>query len=600
MSSTKYLNKELEAYELNIDYKLLLSDIKKATKSIQPTNNNHNLSNEWYELLDKVLNELKSSPNSFAFRKPVRKFEAPDYHLVITQPMDLSTVNKKIKQRQYKNKTQFKNDLELIWNNCLVYNTDPNHPLRSHAIHLQTKSTQLLDFVPDSPNSLSQDEDASLDRSATPVTQKRPHKKRRLDSNAIVRSISPTNSPTPFIPSVTLSNPFSDSLAVTRPADMVVMDSEESDEPWRLFYSETQEHNGEANEKEDEKENDNENANANEETADDAEKADNGEKDKDESAKEKPTHTQTQTQTLTMIDSEPFKQTLRNRIPRAPTVDSHTPAQQEMSIPSIATHSTLQTTFNEHLSMLRQLHKQSRVGAVEKESDDMDIDESGSEGSVDDADSSSSDGGRVSYDWGTSLLASSYGQEDGQEDGRGQLTEDAVGGILHKVVIGLLLHAGFTSSTTYATGVLDHLVHTYMTRLCVGMKEATEYVNDKEADAYRVVEHVLNQNATSVDSLSEYITTDLADPGTRRIRHTLAAAQEDAEVPLLDLDKVAALVDHGGEQVDEKERVGEDHKLAENKDDADENANEIANEKEELVREEKEDASASASVEQSA
>ena len=42
---------------------------------------------------------------------------------VVKHPMDLGTVLKKVKAQQYKDKKAFKADLDLIWDNCLLYNT---------------------------------------------------------------------------------------------------------------------------------------------------------------------------------------------------------------------------------------------------------------------------------------------------------------------------------------------------------------------------------------------------------------------------------------------------------------------------------------------
>jgi len=39
--------------------------------------------------------------------------------------MDLSLMTRKLKGLQYNSKEEFANDLELIWSNCLAYNTDP-------------------------------------------------------------------------------------------------------------------------------------------------------------------------------------------------------------------------------------------------------------------------------------------------------------------------------------------------------------------------------------------------------------------------------------------------------------------------------------------
>ena len=48
-----------------------------------------------------------------------------DPSAVIKKPMDLGTVLKKVKGQQYKDKRSFAEDLELIWSNCLEYNSAP-------------------------------------------------------------------------------------------------------------------------------------------------------------------------------------------------------------------------------------------------------------------------------------------------------------------------------------------------------------------------------------------------------------------------------------------------------------------------------------------
>ena len=37
--------------------------------------------------------------------------------------MDFQSMLRKVKQKQYKSKAEFKDDLELIWSNCFTYNT---------------------------------------------------------------------------------------------------------------------------------------------------------------------------------------------------------------------------------------------------------------------------------------------------------------------------------------------------------------------------------------------------------------------------------------------------------------------------------------------
>ncbi len=54
---------------------------------------------------------------------PLTLSETPN--TVIKHPMDLGTMAKKVKTHVYKTQREFVDDLNLIWNNCLMYNTDP-------------------------------------------------------------------------------------------------------------------------------------------------------------------------------------------------------------------------------------------------------------------------------------------------------------------------------------------------------------------------------------------------------------------------------------------------------------------------------------------
>lgn len=70
-------------------------------------------------------------------------------YIVIKEPMDLGTVSKKLKNFQYKNKREFGNDLYLIYENCLIYNSDPSNEYRKHAIAMRRKTDRLMARVPD-------------------------------------------------------------------------------------------------------------------------------------------------------------------------------------------------------------------------------------------------------------------------------------------------------------------------------------------------------------------------------------------------------------------------------------------------------------------
>ncbi|KAL2268380.1 hypothetical protein VTJ83DRAFT_3226 [Remersonia thermophila] len=105
---------------------------------------------ELYEALEKVLSELKAHTEySTPFLNRVNKRDAPDYYNFIKQPMDLGTMTKKLKSLQYKSKAEFVYDLNLIWDNCLRYNQDMNHPLRRNANGMRKEAEKLIPLIPD-------------------------------------------------------------------------------------------------------------------------------------------------------------------------------------------------------------------------------------------------------------------------------------------------------------------------------------------------------------------------------------------------------------------------------------------------------------------
>lgn len=49
--------------------------------------------------------------------------ELYDYLDVIKHPMDLGTINQKLRDKKYKTVEAVLNDIQLIWDNCKLYNT---------------------------------------------------------------------------------------------------------------------------------------------------------------------------------------------------------------------------------------------------------------------------------------------------------------------------------------------------------------------------------------------------------------------------------------------------------------------------------------------
>lgn len=58
-------------------------------------------------------------------------------------------MTKKLKSLAYRSKQDFVDDLNLIWANCLKYNTNPEHFLRKHALWMRKETEKLVPLIPD-------------------------------------------------------------------------------------------------------------------------------------------------------------------------------------------------------------------------------------------------------------------------------------------------------------------------------------------------------------------------------------------------------------------------------------------------------------------
>eukprot|EP00977_Amphora_coffeiformis_P021467 scaffold9369_cov182-Amphora_coffeaeformis.AAC.12 len=64
--------------------------------------------------------------NQKPFREPVayKELGLLDYPTIISKPMDLGTIKKKLKDRQYTSPAELNADVTLVWTNCMTYNQD--------------------------------------------------------------------------------------------------------------------------------------------------------------------------------------------------------------------------------------------------------------------------------------------------------------------------------------------------------------------------------------------------------------------------------------------------------------------------------------------
>lgn len=77
-----------------------------------------------YAQLLHLLNEMQNHQSAWPFQKPVNAEEVPDYYNVITEPMDLETMEKRLEEDAYATPDDFVKDAKLVFNNCKRYNND--------------------------------------------------------------------------------------------------------------------------------------------------------------------------------------------------------------------------------------------------------------------------------------------------------------------------------------------------------------------------------------------------------------------------------------------------------------------------------------------
>lgn len=94
-------------------------------------------------ILEKIIDTLKTHEVSRLFLKPVTKKEAPDYLRIIKRPMDLSTIREKVRKLEYKKRETFRHDIWQITYNAHMYNDQRNPGIPPLADQL----LELCDFL---------------------------------------------------------------------------------------------------------------------------------------------------------------------------------------------------------------------------------------------------------------------------------------------------------------------------------------------------------------------------------------------------------------------------------------------------------------------
>lgn len=110
------------------------SDVMTQLLKIPGLKDNFYTYEEYKELLQKpkyldfqnkcrrVLEQLFAHESSWPFTHPVKRDEVPTYHEVIKEPMDLSTMMRRVNQGYYENRMTFEADLAKIFKNARIFN----------------------------------------------------------------------------------------------------------------------------------------------------------------------------------------------------------------------------------------------------------------------------------------------------------------------------------------------------------------------------------------------------------------------------------------------------------------------------------------------
>ncbi|XP_018085209.1 transcription initiation factor TFIID subunit 1 isoform X2 [Xenopus laevis] len=79
-------------------------------------------------VLESIINDMRDMSNTYPFHSPVNAKVVKDYYKIVTNPMDLQTLRENVRKRMYPSREEFREAVELIVKNSILYN-GPKHSL---------------------------------------------------------------------------------------------------------------------------------------------------------------------------------------------------------------------------------------------------------------------------------------------------------------------------------------------------------------------------------------------------------------------------------------------------------------------------------------
>ncbi|XP_020291098.1 bromodomain adjacent to zinc finger domain protein 1A isoform X3 [Pseudomyrmex gracilis] len=97
---------------------------RRATKRAAELEEDKNTIKGSMSKLQDLLTDIKHHRDSWPFLSPVTKEEVPDYHSIISNPMDFGTIKTKLENGEYETLDRFFSDCWLVFDNCSLYNKE--------------------------------------------------------------------------------------------------------------------------------------------------------------------------------------------------------------------------------------------------------------------------------------------------------------------------------------------------------------------------------------------------------------------------------------------------------------------------------------------
>jgi len=120
-----------------------IEDIAAATSENSDTDSYRQKNHLKSELLS-IMRKIEDQQFAWPFREPVNTKEVTDYLDIVSDPIDLSTISKRIRKGDwYKSKKMVMVDLKKMVNNCRIYN-DINSPYYECALSLEKFLTSVF------------------------------------------------------------------------------------------------------------------------------------------------------------------------------------------------------------------------------------------------------------------------------------------------------------------------------------------------------------------------------------------------------------------------------------------------------------------------